>query len=260
VENELPRVGDIYRAVFPSLELIERAEEDTPTLTMRFALFNRWTEIDSPFEGHFMERVAPGAFSKSIKENLSNVRAILSHGKDPSLGQTVLGKIESIEEVPDGADSKVSLFRSLPGLLLDGLRAGVYGASFRGDPIKNDFNYKPGKSDHNPEGLPEVTRREIRLRDIGPTPFAAYAETTAMVRCDTDEVVLRSLLEQTELCRSLLQQGAATLDRVEEPDAEHMPEIEEGIARTTPLEDEPPHSAEEVHEQEEVTPSWQLRR
>ena len=75
-----------------------------------------------------------------------------------------------------------------------------------------------------------------------------------MVRCDTDEVVLRSLLEQTELVRSLVQQGAAKLDRAEEPD------VDQEVERTTPLEDEPPHSAEEVHEQEEVTPSWQLRR
>jgi phage head maturation protease len=270
VENELPRVGDIYRAVFPSLEVIERDAEEAPILNMRFALFNRWTEIDSPFEGHFMERVAPGAFSKSIKENLANVRAILSHGKDPSMGNTVLGKIESIEEGSDGADSRVSLFRSLPGLLLDGLRAGVYGASFRGDPIKNDFNYRPKRSEHNPQAIPEVTRQEIRLRDIGPTPFAAYAETTAMVRCDTDEVVLRNLLDQTELVRSLLQQGAATLDQ-EEPEQEKaetkIPIAVDGeqvatvIARaTTPLEDEPPHSAEEVHEQEEEAPSWQLRR
>jgi phage head maturation protease len=254
VENELPRVGDIYRAVFPSLEL-ERAAEDgaPPTLIMRFALFNRWNEINSPIEGHFMERIAPGAFRKTIKENIQNVRAILSHGKDPSLGATALGKIDSIEETGEDAIGRVSLFRSVPALLLDGLRAGVYGASFRGPSIKENVDYRPARSDYNPDGLPEVTRQEIRLRDIGPTPFAAYAETTSMVRCDTDEVFIRSLLEQTELVRSLIQQGAATLDREEEPDAEE-------VERTTPLEDEPPHSAEEVPEQEEETPSWQLRR
>lgn len=108
-------------------------DEGAPILSMKFAVFNRWVEIDSPFEGHFMERVAPGAFRKSIKENFANIRAILSHGKDPSLGNTVLGKIESIKEEADWAGARVNLFRSVPGLLLDGLRAGVYGASFRGD-------------------------------------------------------------------------------------------------------------------------------
>jgi phage head maturation protease len=251
MENELPRIGDIYRAAFPSLELIERSEEEAPILSMKFALFNRWTEIDSPFEGHFMERVAPGAFKKSIKENLAGIRAILSHGKDRSLGETVLGKVDSIEEETDAAVSRVSLFRSVPKLLLDGLRAGVYGASFRGDPIKNHIEYRPNRSEHNPDGLPEVTRQEVRLKDIGPTPFAQYTETTAIVRCDTDEVVLRNLLEQTEVVRSLLQQGAATLDREEpDPQADPAEEATPGVAsRRTQQEAEP---------REEEKPSWLL--
>jgi hypothetical protein len=27
----------------------------------------------------------------------------------------------------------------------------------------------------------EVTRQEVRLKDIGPTPFAAYSQTTAAI-------------------------------------------------------------------------------
>jgi hypothetical protein len=93
----------------------------------------------------------------------------------------VLGKIETIREEANGAIARVNLFRSVPGLLLDGLRAGVYGASFRGEPLKNKVDWHPGSSSYNPEGVPEITRLEIRLRDIGPTPFAAYEGTTAMV-------------------------------------------------------------------------------
>ena len=171
----------IDRAVSSSPALIERSAvaEEAPILAVKFALFNRWTEIDSPIEGHFLERIAPGAFKKSISENLKNIRAILSHGKDPSLGETVLGQVQSIQESTEDAVGRVSLFRSVPALLLDGLRAGVYGASFRGLPIKSQFNYRPGPSSHNPDGIPEVTRTEIRLKDIGPTPFAAYSETNA---------------------------------------------------------------------------------
>jgi hypothetical protein len=175
--------AQIYRSLaFPAPELIERSTaEGAPILNMKFALFNRWTEIDSPVEGHFMERIAPGAFKMSIAENRSNIKAILSHGKDPSLGLTVLGKIESIKEGVDGASARVNLFRSMPGLLLDGLRAGVYGASFRGDSIQSKVDYRPGRSDYNPQALPEITRQEIRLRDIGPTPFAQYSETSSTI-------------------------------------------------------------------------------
>ena len=184
--RRIERVPTIYRAVVPSSALIERtAGEGAPVLNMTFALFNRWQEINS-LEGHFMERVAPGAFRKTIKENLANIRAVLSHGKDPSLGNTVLGTIESIEEAPDSASARVSLFRSVPAFLLDGLRAGVYGASFRGAPIKSHFEYRPSRSEHKPEGLPEITRQEIRLHDIGPTPFAQYGGTRAVIGSVTD--------------------------------------------------------------------------
>jgi phage head maturation protease len=187
LESREPRIRQtrvpIYRAVIlPAPELIERSATDGASiLDVKFALFDRWQEIDNPVEGHFLERIAPGAFTKTIRENFANIRAILSHGKDRSLGETVLGKIESITEEADGANARVSLFRSVPGLLLDGLRAGVYGASFRGDPIKNHVVSRPARSDHNPKGLPEITRQEIRLRDIGPTPFAAYNETSSRI-------------------------------------------------------------------------------
>jgi hypothetical protein len=112
---------------------------------------------------------------------LPNIKAILSHGKDLSLGETVLGKIETIREEEDRAVARVKLFPSVPALLLDGLKAGVYGASFRGASIKERVEYRPKRSTHNPEALPEVTRQEIKLRDVGPTAFAAYSETSARI-------------------------------------------------------------------------------
>lgn len=174
--------GPIHRAVLPSPVLIERtASEGAQILDVTFALFDRWAEINSPVEGHFLERVSRGAFAKSIRENLSNIKATLSHGKDPSLGNTVLGTIESIREEEDRAVARVKLFPSVPALLLDGLKAGVYGASFRGASIKEKVEYRPKRSAHNPEALPEITRQEIRLRDVGPCPFAAYSETSARI-------------------------------------------------------------------------------
>jgi hypothetical protein len=176
------RPSTIHRSVFPSPELIERsAAEGALMMRITFALFNRWTEINSAAEGHFMERISPGAFKKSIKENLVNIRATLSHGKDPALGGTVLGTIETIREESDSASALVSLFRSVPPLLVDGLRAGCYGASFCGSSIKSKVDYRPERSAFNPEGIPEVTRTEIRLKDIGPTPFAAYADTSVEI-------------------------------------------------------------------------------
>jgi phage head maturation protease len=171
----------IYRSTLVVPELIERtAAEGTAVLDVTFAVFNKWQEITDSY-GSFLERILPGAFSKTIRENIANIRAILSHGKDPSMGQTVLGKIESIREETDGATARISLFRSVPGLLLDGLPAGQYGASFRGDSIKTHVVERPPKSAHNPKGLLEVTHQEIRLKDVGPTTFPAYRETSSRI-------------------------------------------------------------------------------
>jgi hypothetical protein len=180
----------IYRTVLPSPELIERATvEGGAILNMRFALFGVWQEINNPAEGHFLERIQRGAFAKSARESLRNIRAVLSHGKDPSLGQTVLGRIQSIEETADAAVARVDLFPSVPALLVDGLKAEQYGASFRGSPIKSHIERRPPRSAHNPLGIPEVTRQEIRLRDIGPTPFGQYEGTSAQIQGITDALV-----------------------------------------------------------------------
>jgi phage head maturation protease len=194
------RRPSIYRTVLPSPELIERDGADgTSTLNLRFAIFDRWQLIDNPSEGPpFLEKIQRGAFSKTIRENLANVRAVLSHGKDPSLGNTVLGTVDRIEEEPDGASARVSLFRSVPELLLDGLRAGVYGASFRGAAIKSHVEPRPGRSPHNPDGIAEVTRKEIALADIGPTPFAAYKGTSARIGDSAMALSMRSLPDEPE--------------------------------------------------------------
>jgi phage head maturation protease len=171
----------LYRTTVAVPELIERtATEGAAVLDVKFAVFNKWTEITDSY-GSFLERILPGAFSKTIRENIANIRAILSHGKDPSMGQTVLGKIQTIREEADSAIARVNLFPSVPPLLVDGLRAGQYGASFRGDSIKTHVVERPPKSAHNPKGLLEVTHQEIRLKDVGPTTFPAYRETSSRI-------------------------------------------------------------------------------
>jgi phage head maturation protease len=42
-----------------------------------------------------------------------------------------------------------------------------------------DVNQRPGKSDYNPDGLPEITILEARLIEFGPVTFPAYAGATA---------------------------------------------------------------------------------
>ncbi len=52
--------------------------------------------------------------------------------------------------------------------------------------MKEDFNRSPGKSDTNPNGIPERTLREVRAPEFGPVTWGAYEGATSGIRSLTD--------------------------------------------------------------------------
>jgi phage head maturation protease/ribosomal protein L40E len=199
-----PPRDDLVRAMPHGLELRESSGGARPTLVGHFAVFNDWTEINSIFEGRFMEQVAPGSFTKTFAENRAQMRVTFNHGGDPQLGDKVLGPIDVLEEDYHGAHYEVPLFPSVPGLLLDGLREGSYGSSFRFSVMKEDIERSPEASAHNPEALPERTIQEARVMEFGPVTFPAYAGATAGVRSLTDDVLVAKLLSGRDRLTMLL--------------------------------------------------------
>lgn len=176
-------LNDLVRALRATPEI--RAEGDeAPVMVGHFARFNEWTKIDSAYEGRFLERIAPGAFAKTISENRAAVKVLFNHGADPTMGDTVLGIPEVLDEDDIGARYEVPLFDGVPPLILSGLRGGAYGASFRFRviPGKDEWNDHPERSASNPDALPERTVREVQLFEFGPVTFPAYANATAGVR------------------------------------------------------------------------------
>jgi HK97 family phage prohead protease len=165
------------------------------TLEGHFAVFNEATEIDSIFEGHFIERIAPGAFRKTFSEQREQMRVLFQHGFDPVVGDKPLGPIDDIGEDDVGARYSVPLIdTSYNRDLVPGLKAGLYGASFRFRVIREDFNREPEPSDSNPEGLPERTIREAQVSEFGPVTFPAYPTATAGMRSLTDRFLTRRLI------------------------------------------------------------------
>jgi HK97 family phage prohead protease len=186
---------DIVRGLSFAPEL-ERADPDPsaaapamPTLTIRFSPFNTWYEIDSMWEGKFMERTVKGAFKKTIAEAMSGMRVLFDHGHDPQIGNKPIGPIESLEEKSAGPIAKVPMLdTSYNRDLLPGLEANVYGSSFRFRVIKDEWNDEPGVSSTNPGGVPERTIKEVRLYEFGPVTFPANPAATAGVRSMTDDL------------------------------------------------------------------------
>jgi phage head maturation protease len=182
-----------------SLALVENTSTagEGRTLSGVFSPFDTWQEIRNPLEGHFMERISPFAFKKTIAESGSKVKLLYSHGHDATVGTMLLGKIDRLYEDDTAARYEATLFESVPPLLLDGLRSGIYGSSWRGEILKENFDPKPGRSTSNPKGLPESTVLELRLVDVGPTSLPAYASSTAEVRASAalDRAVVAELGE-----------------------------------------------------------------
>jgi phage head maturation protease len=153
------------------------------TLTGTAAVFNRWTEINSAVEGHYLERVSPRAFTKTLNEGRGTaLPLLLDHGLHPALGSFLLGELRSVTADASGLRYTAELHRGLPELLVEGLAAGQYGSSFRARAIKSSVNPHPPASPHNPDRLTEVTRTELMLLDVGPTSLPAYKSTSARLR------------------------------------------------------------------------------
>jgi HK97 family phage prohead protease len=223
--SEPPKENLVRALDHSSYEL--RHEGDGPPLLMGyFARFNEWTEIDSLFEGHFMERIAPGAFTESFAELTPKV--LFQHGKDPQIGDKVLGAPSLLEEDNQGARYEVPLLdTSYVRDLIPGLDAGLYGASFRFAVRQETFDRSPEKSDYNPDAIPERTVVKARVPEFGPVTFPAYAGATAGLRSMTDEFLLEHFLESQEGRRKLVEVIRST-GSVEDKPPEDKPRIPPG--------------------------------
>ena len=146
------------------------------TLAGYFAVFDQWTTIEG-WEGRFLERIAPGAFAAA---DPNAVRVLFQHGRDPSIGDKVLGPLARLGQDARGGFYEVPLLdTSYNADLRPGLAAGLYGSSFRFSVTADDWDRHALRSGHNPEGLPERTVRSVTLHELGPVTFPAYAGATA---------------------------------------------------------------------------------
>jgi hypothetical protein len=186
-EHALPRDG-LVRAISGCEVRDAPAGEAGPgTMHGHLAVFNQWSEINSIHEGHFMERIAPDAFDRTLAARGHKVKVTFNHGKDPQLGDKVLGIPTVLQPDAHGVRYEVPLFdTSYNRDLAPGLKAGAYGSSFRFNVLAEDFNKRAKRSEYNPHGIPERTVRELHMPEFGPVTFPAYEGASAGMRSLTD--------------------------------------------------------------------------
>lgn len=224
---DAPR-DNLFRGL-AGVPILSRSEssDDGTTLYGYFTKFDVWAEIDSWYEGRFMERTAVNAFRKTIKENRDRVKVQFDHGYDPHIGSSPLGPIDVLREEDEGPYYEVPLLdtdynhgRILPmlqGRLMDGTHAGsVLGASYRFRVTKDEWVEPSKATTHNPEKLPERTIREVSLYEFGPVTFPAFIQATAGVRSVslTDHYMERHLARTGQAARA-----ARRLQQIADPAA-----------------------------------------
>jgi len=204
VKSDEHPTANLVRGVYP-LQMRDDGTGAMPTLHGHFAVFDEWTEIDSFFEGRFMERLDPASMDRTFAEERDGMRVLFQHGRDPQVGMKPLGPINVLEAQKAGAYYEAPMLdTSYNRDLLPGLRAKQYGASFRFSVLGEKWDRKPPRSKHNPDGLPERTITDASVMEFGPVTFPAYKSATAGVRSLTDDYLLSVLGGDPDRARDLI--------------------------------------------------------
>lgn len=165
---------------------------DGLTLEGIAATFGQPTEIDS-WEGSFQEQIRKGAFRKTLREQQPVMQ--FDHGRHPLVGSIPIGAITDLRETDEGLAVQARLSDNwLVEPVRDAIADGsISGMSFRFSVVREEWRDAAGKL-VKPEELDALlwqpgdrgplmrTLIEVRLHELGPVVFPAYASTSVGVR------------------------------------------------------------------------------
>jgi HK97 family phage prohead protease len=174
---------------------IVRTDRAGREVTAYAAVFDQEAEISDQF-GHYTESIHRGAFNRAISHGIARVNVFYNHGYDLSGKPNMLGAVPIATPVEIKADSRGLLTRSRynDGELADAVLAAwaggqVTGQSFRGAIYQS--HETPGRG-----RLKHIERRELGLREYGPTHSPAYAGAGLVAIRSQDDlaVLIRSMI------------------------------------------------------------------
>lgn len=181
---------DVVRSLSTASELrsSDKGSDSLGVLSGHFSVFGNWYRISSVWEGKFLERLAPGAFSETLAANRDQMRSMFDHGFDTQIGSKSLGAFRELREDETGGYYEIDLDDTTYNRdLLPGFKRGAYGSSFRMHVKEDSWVDKPLRSEHNPEGIPERTITRTEVAELGPVAWPANPLATAIMRSDTDQ-------------------------------------------------------------------------
>ncbi len=208
-------IDDLCRSA--PFELRADDTDDGNTLVGYGAVFSEVTHIDS-WEGVFDEEIARGAFKKSLRERTPVLQ--FDHGRHPMVGSIPLGSFEDLREDDQGLFMRAPLHDNwLVQPVRDAIKSkAIPGMSFRFAVVKDEWRTADGKlvkpddvsrllwaSDRSdPASILKRTLRELKLYEVGPVVFPAYAGTSVDVRSREILSALTDPQVRAELARALV--------------------------------------------------------
>lgn len=202
-------------------------ESDGRTLSGYAAVFGEPTEINS-WEGAFTETIRKGAFRKTIREQQPVMQ--FDHGRHPLIGSIPIGSITDLREDDQGLFIEA---RITDNWLMQPIRdaiaeQSVNGMSFRFEVVRDEWRDVNGKL-VKPEEVGDLLWMpgdrgplqreliEVRMRELGPVVFPAYAGTSVSVRArDVADVLVRDDDMARRIRASLARDNAAAAPQVPE--------------------------------------------
>lgn len=147
-----------------------RAAADSNTLVGHAAVFDTIVDL-----GFFSEKVAPGAFKKTLADN-ADVRALFNHDANHILARTKSGTLKLSEDAT-GLLSEINMPDTNLGrdLMISVKRGDIDQMSFAFQTIQEEWN------EADPAN-PIRTLKEVKLFDVSPVTFPAYPTTDVGVK------------------------------------------------------------------------------
>lgn len=167
------------------------------------AVFNQDTPIRS-WEGTFDERMAPGAFSKTLAERKPVMQ--FDHGRDARFGSLPIGNFTDVREDANGLKVEGQLFDHAEPIRQAIDSGAVSGMSIKFGVVRDAWTDCNGKEITSKRELQDLlwgdgkdmngdqrgplkrTIKEVKLIEAGPVVFPAYPQTSVGVRSAADMI------------------------------------------------------------------------
>lgn len=138
--------------------------------------------------------VKPGAFTKTLKENRSQIQTLFNHGMDPRYGLLPIGTITRLEEDKRGLWSEVELH---DGPDNENIKAALSSGALRAQSIQFESKQESFNDERTERYL-----EQVKLYEFGPVTFPANEAATA---------TLHSMVAMATILGELNWDGAAAL-------------------------------------------------